>query len=157
MGVSPIAATAITGFGLVADKTNTFSTSPQVTGKIYAANYASPTPANLTTAVSNMEAAYTDAAGRKLPVKLDADVYRDSVRIKLPPGYKIDEMPAAVHLDSRYGAYQASWKADGGDLVFEQSTEIRDSLVPAAQYAELRAFFEKIAGNQKAPVVLMKK
>jgi hypothetical protein len=35
-----------------------------VTGKIYAANYAPPTPANLTTAVSNMETAYTDAAGR---------------------------------------------------------------------------------------------
>jgi hypothetical protein len=67
MGVSPIAATAITGFALVADKTNTFSTSTQVTGKIYAADYAAPTPANLTTAISNMEAAYTDAAGRKLP------------------------------------------------------------------------------------------
>lgn len=67
MGVSPIAATAMTGFSLVADKTNTFSTSSQVTGKIYAANYAAPTPANLTTAVSNMETAYTDAAGRKLP------------------------------------------------------------------------------------------
>ena len=67
LGVSPIAATAITGFALVADKTNTFSTSSQVTGKIYAANYASPTPANMTTAISNMEAAYTDAAGRKLP------------------------------------------------------------------------------------------
>ena len=67
VGVSPIAATAITGFALVADSTNTFSRSTQVTGKIYAANYASPTPANLTTAVSNMEAAYTDAAGRKNP------------------------------------------------------------------------------------------
>jgi hypothetical protein len=67
LGVSPIAATAITGFALVADKTNTFSTSTQVTGKIYAANYASPTPVNLTTAVSNMQAAYTDAAGRKNP------------------------------------------------------------------------------------------
>jgi hypothetical protein len=64
---SPIAAAAITGFSLIADSTNTFSTSSQVTGKIYAANYASPTPANLTTAVSNMEAAYTDAAGRSLP------------------------------------------------------------------------------------------
>lgn len=64
MGVSPIAADAITGFGLILDKTNTFSTSSQVTGKIYAADYASPTPANLTTAISNMEAAYTDAAGR---------------------------------------------------------------------------------------------
>lgn len=67
LGVSPIASTAITGFSLIADRTNTFSRSSQVTGKIYAANYASPTPANLTTAISNMEAAYTDAAGRKLP------------------------------------------------------------------------------------------
>jgi hypothetical protein len=67
MGVSPIAATAITGFSLVANRTNTFSTSSQVTGKIYAANYASPTPANLTTAISNMQTAYTNAAGRKLP------------------------------------------------------------------------------------------
>jgi Ice-binding-like len=67
MGVSPIAATAITGFALVADKTNTFSTSSQVTGKIYAADYASPTPAGMTTAISDMQAAYNDAAGRKLP------------------------------------------------------------------------------------------
>ena len=67
MGVSPIAATAITGFSLIADKTNTFSTSTQVTGKIFAASYASPTPANLTTAISNMQTAYTDAAGRKNP------------------------------------------------------------------------------------------
>ena len=67
MGVSPIAATAITGFALVADSSNTFSKSTQVTGKIYAATYAAPTPANLTTSISNMEAAYTDAAGRKNP------------------------------------------------------------------------------------------
>jgi hypothetical protein len=67
LGASPIAATAITGFSLIADATNTFSRSSQVTGRIYAANYANPTPAKLTTAVSNMEAAYTDAAGRTLP------------------------------------------------------------------------------------------
>jgi hypothetical protein len=67
LGVSPIASTAITGFSLVIDSTNTFSRSSQVTGKIYAADYAAPTPANLTTAVSNMQAAYTDAAGRTLP------------------------------------------------------------------------------------------
>ena len=67
MGVSPIASTAITGFSLVLNSTNTFSTSTQVTGKIYAANYASPTPANLTTAISNMVTAYNDAAGRTSP------------------------------------------------------------------------------------------
>ena len=33
LGVSPIDATAITGFSLPADATNAFATSPQVTGK----------------------------------------------------------------------------------------------------------------------------
>jgi hypothetical protein len=67
IGVSPIDATAITGFSLIMDGSGTFSTSSQVTGKVYAADYADPTPANLTTAVSDMETAYTDAAGRTLP------------------------------------------------------------------------------------------
>ena len=52
---------------LVADSSNTFASSEQVTGKAYAASYAAPTPAMLTSAVSAMEAAYTDAAGRSNP------------------------------------------------------------------------------------------
>jgi len=67
IGVSPIAATAITGFGLILDHSNTFSRSSLVTGKVYAADYAAPTPTMLTTAVSDMQTAYTDAAGRTLP------------------------------------------------------------------------------------------
>lgn len=67
MGVSPIAATAITGFGLVMDASNRFSMSSRVTGRVYAANYAPPTPTVLTTAISDMQTAYTDAAGRTLP------------------------------------------------------------------------------------------
>jgi hypothetical protein len=49
------------------DSSNTFSTSALVTGNVYAANYDSPTPTMLTTAVSDMETAYTDAAGRTNP------------------------------------------------------------------------------------------
>jgi ice-binding like protein len=64
LGVSPAAASYLTGFALVTDTPNVFSTSPQVTGKVYAADYASPTPSHLTTAVSDMELAFTDAAGR---------------------------------------------------------------------------------------------
>ncbi len=64
IGVSPIAATAITGFALVLDGSGQFSTSSQVGGKVYAADYAPPTPSKLTTAINSMEAAYTDAAGR---------------------------------------------------------------------------------------------
>ncbi|MCX6150335.1 MAG: ice-binding family protein [Ignavibacteriales bacterium] len=67
IGVSPIAATGITGFGLIMDPSGTFSTSSLVIGKVYAADYTDPTPTKMTTAVSDMETAYTDAAGRTLP------------------------------------------------------------------------------------------
>lgn len=69
LGLSPAAASFITGFSLVADPTNVYSTSASVVppGKIYASDYAVPTPSNLTTAVLDMEAAYRDAAGRTNP------------------------------------------------------------------------------------------
>ena len=66
IGVSPAAASYITGFSLVAPPT-TFSSSPYVTGKVFAADYDTPTPSNLTTAVLDMQTAFTDAAGRSLP------------------------------------------------------------------------------------------
>ncbi len=66
IGLSPAAASFVTGFALSAPAT-TFTTSAQVTGKVWAANYAVPTPANLTAAVLSMQAAYTDAAGRTSP------------------------------------------------------------------------------------------
>ena len=64
IGVSPIAAEAMTGFSLTADASNIYSTTTQVTGKAFAADYASTTPATLTEAVLDMEAAYTDASSR---------------------------------------------------------------------------------------------
>jgi len=67
IGISPSAATFITGFGLIMDASGTFSTSSLVTGKIYAADYTAPTPTKMTTAIGDMQTAYTNAAGRTLP------------------------------------------------------------------------------------------
>jgi hypothetical protein len=64
LGVSPAAATYVTGFSLVADSTNAFSTSAEVVGKVYAASYAGSTPASLTAAIADMQLACADAAAR---------------------------------------------------------------------------------------------
>ena len=67
LGVSPAAETYITGFGLARHSSGTYSTSSLVEGgvrKIFAADLTSPTPGYMTKAVSDMEVAYTDAAGR---------------------------------------------------------------------------------------------
>jgi hypothetical protein len=78
IAVSPIAATAMTGFNLFLDPVDgKFSTSTQFTGEAYAASYKEPTPVHLTTAVSDMEIAYTDASGRTNP---------DAARINLGSG-----------------------------------------------------------------------
>lgn len=51
VGISPAAASDMTGFALVLDPTGVFATSKQVVapGRVYAADYTVPTPVNLTT------------------------------------------------------------------------------------------------------------
>jgi hypothetical protein len=86
IAVSPIAATAMTGFALTLDSSTQFSKSTQVfassggdassthSGHAYAASYGAPISAVLTVAVGAMETAYTDAANR-----LNADAARINV------------------------------------------------------------------------------
>lgn len=64
VGVSPQAASYLTGFSQTLFSDGTYATSEQVTGKLYASDYTSPTPSYLTTAVADMQLAYTDAASR---------------------------------------------------------------------------------------------
>jgi Ice-binding-like len=63
IGISPAAASFITGFALNLPAGGAYSTSTLVSGKIYAPDYAAPTPASLTTAVADKNTAYTAAAG----------------------------------------------------------------------------------------------
>ncbi|KAJ7166155.1 antifreeze protein [Mycena filopes] len=67
IGTSPIAATGLTGFSLTVSPTGQFATSSQVTGLLFAASYAAPTPATLTAAIGDMGTAFTDATGRVNP------------------------------------------------------------------------------------------
>jgi hypothetical protein len=107
VGISPAAATFITGFSLTADSTNVFATSPQVTGRVYAANYAAPTPASMTTAVADMELAFTDAAGRAATVTelgagniggmtIPPGVYKWSTGLLIPTDVTLDGIGTSV-------------------------------------------------------------
>lgn len=94
LGLSPAATSYITGLDLV-DATG-YATSSQVTGNVYAADMADPTPVNLTTAVNDMITAYNDAAGRPTPeflelgtgniggMTLSAGLYRWTSTVTIP-------------------------------------------------------------------------
>lgn len=86
-------------------------------GKVYAANYAVPTPANLTTAIGNMAAAYTDAAGRPTPDFLELGTGNIGGLTLVPGLYKWTSsvsMPTDVALEG--GANDVWILQTSGDL-----------------------------------------
>ncbi len=64
VAVSPISSAAMTGFAMSLDPGGQWSASSQINGKAYAINYDPATSLKVTTALSDMETAYNDAAGR---------------------------------------------------------------------------------------------
>jgi hypothetical protein len=86
IGVSPAAATAITGFGLIMDASGQFSHTPIVTGSVFASDYAAPTPAKMTTAVNDMQTAFTTANGLVTPAPIVGLYAGDISGRILPPG-----------------------------------------------------------------------
>jgi hypothetical protein len=67
IGLSPAAESFLTGWSQTDDATRTYATSPQVTGKLYAADMiGGTTSSDLSTAVGDMQTAYTAAAGMAL-------------------------------------------------------------------------------------------
>ncbi|KAJ7037335.1 antifreeze-related protein [Mycena alexandri] len=85
IGISPAASTFITGCSLILDSSGKFSTSSQVTGEVFAADYAAPTPATLTVAIGDMQ---TAIHGRYRPctAKFPESWERCHRRLILAPG-----------------------------------------------------------------------
>ena len=86
IGVSPASSTAITGFGLIMDASGQFSHTPIVTGSVFASDYSAPTPAKMTTAVNDMQTAFTTANGLVTPAPIVGLYAGDISGRILPPG-----------------------------------------------------------------------
>jgi Transglutaminase-like superfamily len=93
---------------------------------------------------------------RKYPVVMDADALEETIRISLPEGYKIDEVPETIHIESPFGNYDAEWEGRSGTLVFSRKIELQAQNVAAAQYGKLRSFLDVVYGSAETPVVLVK-
>jgi hypothetical protein len=77
IAVSPIAATAITGFSLSQTAGEDWSTCTQVTGQAFAPEYSNTVETLLTTAVGDMQTAYGDAAGRAADANTDDQTFNE--------------------------------------------------------------------------------
>lgn len=141
VALSPAAASYITGMALTA--ATGYATSTQVTGKVYAADMADPTPINLTTAVGDMVAAYNDAAGRPSPDFLELGTGNLGGKTLAPGLYKWTStvtLPSDVKISG--GANDIWIFQISGDLTM--SSAVRITLEGGAQAKNI---FWQIAGQ----------
>jgi transglutaminase-like putative cysteine protease len=107
--------------------------------------------------VSRSEFLSLNESNRTQPVVLSSRAYRETVNIKLPAGFEVDEMPDALKLDTAFGTYNASYELRDGKLLFTRSLVQKSGTLPVDQYAAVRSFYERIRATEQAPVVLAKK
>ena len=141
LGLSPAATSYITGLALT--NATGYATSSQVTGSIFAADMADPTPINLTTAVNNMITAYNDAAGRPNPDFSELATGNIGGRTLAPGLYKWTStvtLPSDVTISG--GANDVWIFQISGDLLM--SSAVRVTLAGGAQAKNI---FWQVAGQ----------
>jgi hypothetical protein len=107
--------------------------------------------------VSRSEGLSLTASTRKHPVVLLANAYSETVKVQLPAGFTVDELPDAVKLETPFGSYVTSYEVKDNELVFKRKLSHQAVTIAAADYESVRKFFESIRAAENAPVVLAKK
>lgn len=107
--------------------------------------------------VSRRESLSLTDAKRKHPIVIKSTAYTETVSVKLPAGFVVDELPDPVKLDASFGSYATTYEVKDGQLLFTRKLTQRASTIPVEQYNSVRSFFEKIRAAEMSPVVLARK
>ncbi len=100
---------------------------------------------------------YFSREERTGPVQIDADLRRDSIRIKLPEGFVLDELPPPTHLEGPYGKIDSTWSVADGFVSMEETMELKRIVAPASEFPKIREFFDEISSAHGSSVVLIRK
>ena len=107
--------------------------------------------------VSRRESLFLTEASRRHPVILESHAYDETVRVKLPAEFEVDELPDPLKLETPFGTYATTYEVQDDQLIFTRRLVLRAATVPAEEYAKVRGFFERIRAAEQSPVVLAKK
>lgn len=123
VGLSPVTAAAMTGFGETLAAGGSYSTSSLVQGKIFNNDYAAPTPATLNRAIADQRVAYNDAVSRTNPDYVEFSI---NGPITLQPGlYKwVAAMSVGGTITLSGSSSSVYIFQVGGALTFLESTNI---------------------------------
>lgn len=81
---------------------------------------------------------------------------QDTVVFTIPDGFVIESLPKDVIEETKYGVLKTHAEKIGNTVVYTQTIVMHKGLFPKEEYAEIKAFFQKINGALKQKMVLKK-
>jgi hypothetical protein len=95
---------------------------------------------------------------RKYPISLQFEYHDiDTAIIDIPAGYRIEAMPAAVKIESKFGKYSASVDVQPDQIIYYRNIEKFSGQFPPSDYNELVKFYDQLYKADRSRVVLVKK
>lgn len=92
---------------------------------------------------------------RKYPVEFYGPAYdSDNFEITLPPGYVVDDLPAATDVDYSFGSYHSKTVVDGNIIRYTRTFEIKQVSVPVDKLEDLKKFYRIISADERNTAVL---
>ncbi|MBS1812981.1 MAG: DUF3857 domain-containing protein [Acidobacteria bacterium] len=95
-------------------------------------------------------------AARQQPFLLAAKSFTETIAIKLPLGFAVDELLESKIVEAPFGKYSVTAAVKDGRLFVTREFTLQKASIPAYQDQEVTKFFSQIQVLEQTPVVLVK-
>lgn len=95
-------------------------------------------------------------SSREEAIVLRAGLHRKHIRLKLPEGYKVDELPSPLDEKTPWGQFSVNYKQEQGTLLVEEAVRTEAVTLPPDQYNQVKKFFDDAYGADAQQAVLTK-
>jgi hypothetical protein len=107
--------------------------------------------------VSRRDSVVLTESSRKLPIELESESFIETVKIKIPSGFSVDETPGNTILETPFGTYRTETVSENNSIQFRRSLTLHNSVIPPEQYEKVKGFFLAIRSSEEAPIVFIRK
>ena len=92
-------------------------------------------------------------SSRKYDIDMDAGIFQnDTVNIRIPEGYSIENQPKAVEIESPYGYFKSDIVEKERQLIYTQTLEIKKGKYSVTEFEEMKKFYNRVETLQSGKV-----
>jgi hypothetical protein len=81
----------------------------------------------------------------------------DTIRYHIPENIYPEFLPEPVKITSRFGEYEASFKVEQGNVVYQRKLKVNNGRFPPDSYKEFSAFYRDISKADNVKIVFLSK